>query len=59
MTSVVVDTDVVSFSFKRDSRIRRYRPHLLGKTLVISFMTLAELTSGLRSIAGERVVVRS
>ncbi len=43
MTSVVVDTDVVSFAFKRDSRIRRYRPHLLGKTLVISFMTLAEL----------------
>lgn len=43
MTAVVVDTDIVSFTFKRDSRIRRYRPHLIGKSLVISFMTLAEL----------------
>src|SRR5262249_37633507 len=43
MSDVVIDTDVASFLFKRDSRARLYRPHLLGKTLYISFMTLAEL----------------
>ncbi len=43
MGMVVVDTDVVSFIFKRDRRARSFRRHLLGQTLVISFMTLAEL----------------
>ncbi len=43
MDVVVVDTDVVSYTFKRDSRARLYRPHLIGRTQVISFMTLAEL----------------
>jgi tRNA(fMet)-specific endonuclease VapC len=43
MISAVIDTDVVSFLFKRDSRADLYRPHLVGKILVISFMTLAEL----------------
>ncbi len=43
MASVVVDTDVVSFLFKRDSRAEWYRPHLSGKLLVLSFMTVAEL----------------
>lgn len=41
--SVVVDSDVVSFLFKRDSRAEIYRRHLLGRILVISFMTVAEL----------------
>ena len=41
--SVVVDTDIVSFTFKRDSRANLYEPHLKGKFLVISFMTLAQL----------------
>jgi predicted nucleic acid-binding protein len=40
---VVVDTDVVSFLFRRDTRAALYRPHLTGRTLTISFMTLAEL----------------
>ncbi len=40
---VVVDTDVVSFVFKRDTRAQLYRPHLQGKTLALSFMTVAEL----------------
>jgi tRNA(fMet)-specific endonuclease VapC len=40
---LVVDTDVVSFLFKGDTRAARYRPHLDGRLLVISFMTLAEL----------------
>src|SRR6266511_777026 len=43
MASVVVDTAVVSFLFKRDSRAEWYRPHLSGKLLVLSFMTVAEL----------------
>jgi tRNA(fMet)-specific endonuclease VapC len=43
MSAVVVDTDVVSFQFKRDSRAALYDPHLRGRTLVLSFMTLAEL----------------
>jgi tRNA(fMet)-specific endonuclease VapC len=43
MAAVVVDTCVVSFGLKRDSRAELYRPHLHGYQLVISFMTLAEL----------------
>ena len=40
---VVVDTDVVSYLFKGDTRSALYRPHISGKVLLISFMTLAEL----------------
>lgn len=43
MEDVIVDTDVVSFGFKADSRALLYEPHLDGRNLVISFMTLAEL----------------
>jgi len=43
MAAVVVDTDVVSFEFKGDSRAQLFRRHLLGQVGVISFMTLAEL----------------
>ncbi len=43
MTAVVVDTDVVSYLFKQDTRAELYRPHLLGKLLLVSFMTVAEL----------------
>ncbi len=43
MDFVIVDTDVVSFTFKRDTRHRLYRPHLEGKLLYLSFMTIAEL----------------
>jgi predicted nucleic acid-binding protein len=43
MPAVVVDTDVVSFTFKRDTRAVPYRRHLVGRTLLVSFMTLAEL----------------
>ena len=41
--AVVVDTDVVSFIHKNDTRAQLYRPHLFGQLPVISFMTLAEL----------------
>lgn len=43
MAAVVVDTDVVSFLFKLDTRAEAYKPHLRGKLLTISFMTVAEL----------------
>lgn len=43
MATVVVDTDVVSFLFKRDTRAELYRPHLEGQILILSFMTVAEL----------------
>lgn len=39
---MVVDTDVLSFIFKQDSRGDLYLPHLNAKLTVISFMTLAE-----------------
>jgi predicted nucleic acid-binding protein len=42
-TAVVVDTDIVSYIFKDDSRAELYRPLLEGRLLVISFMTVAEL----------------
>ena len=43
MPLVVVDTDVVSFRFKKDSRAQHYKQHLVGKDPLITFMTLAEL----------------
>jgi predicted nucleic acid-binding protein len=41
--TVVVDTDVVSFLYKRDTRVLLYTSHLDGKLTLISFMTIAEL----------------
>jgi predicted nucleic acid-binding protein len=43
MTPVVVDTDVVSFLFKNDSRAQLYLPMMRNRDLAISFMTEAEL----------------
>jgi len=43
MNAAVVDTDVVSMLFKGDTRALAYRPHITGRLLGISFMTLAEL----------------
>jgi tRNA(fMet)-specific endonuclease VapC len=43
MNAAIVDTDVVSMLFKGDTRALAYRPHIAGKLLGISFMTLAEL----------------
>jgi predicted nucleic acid-binding protein len=43
MKPVVLDTDVVSFLFKDDSRALAYLKHLHDRELVISFMTEAEL----------------
>ena len=43
MTGVVVDTDVVSFVFKNHPNGALYEADLAGRTLLLSFMTLAEL----------------
>jgi predicted nucleic acid-binding protein len=43
MSRLVVDTDVVSFLFKNHSIAKLYDSELLGHTLVLSFMTVAEL----------------
>ena len=40
---LVVDTDVVSYLFKQDSRGDLYKPHMQGHLLLISPMTRAEL----------------
>jgi len=40
--AVVLDTDVASFIFKDDSRVRLYNPHVDGKLWVLSFQSLAE-----------------
>lgn len=41
--SLVVDTDIVSFIFKKDTRSELYTPHLIQTPKFISFMSLAEL----------------
>ena len=41
--SVVVDTDVASFIFKRDTRASLYDPYLSARIPVLSFQTVAEL----------------
>jgi predicted nucleic acid-binding protein len=43
MTTLIVDTDIVSFLLKGDTRAQLYHPHLQDKTLALSFMTVAEL----------------
>ena len=43
MSRLVVDTDVVSYLFKNHPLAKLYDPDLIGRTLVLSFMTVAEL----------------
>jgi predicted nucleic acid-binding protein len=40
---LVVDTDVISFLYKRDTRASLYEPHLNDPPFISSFMSLAEL----------------
>lgn len=39
--NVLVDTDVLSYTYKKDSRAALYEPHLKNNFLLISFMTFA------------------
>lgn len=41
--AIVLDSDVVSYLYKRDTRAELYRPHLTNPPFIISFMSLAEL----------------
>ena len=43
MSVVLLDTDVVSYLFKEDSRGELYAPHLIDRELGIAIMTVAEL----------------
>lgn len=43
MSDVLVDTNVVSYLFKGDTRAPAYAPLLQGHRLAVSFMTVAEL----------------
>lgn len=43
MSTVLLDTNIISFLFKGDTRVVAYAPLLQGNRLAISFMTVAEL----------------
>jgi tRNA(fMet)-specific endonuclease VapC len=43
---VLVDTDVVSYAVRGDSRAELYRPHLQGRDVLVAFITVAELHRG-------------
>ena len=43
---ILLDTDVVSYIFRRAPQADFFRPYLLHKTLAVSFMTVAELYYG-------------
>jgi tRNA(fMet)-specific endonuclease VapC len=43
LVPVVIDTDVLSFLYKRDTRAKLYEPHLNDPPFIVSFMSLAEL----------------
>jgi predicted nucleic acid-binding protein len=40
---MLVDTNIISYFFRRDSRAAAYERHLAGHTLFVSFMSVAEL----------------
>lgn len=40
---MLIDTNVVSYIYKGDTRAKAYEAHLTGHTLFVSFMTVAEL----------------
>jgi predicted nucleic acid-binding protein len=43
MNAVLLDTNIISFIFKKDSRAKSYESHLRDKILTTSFMNVAEL----------------
>ena len=46
MSTLVLDTNIVSYLMKNHSLSQKYRQHLEGHTLAISFMTVGELYEG-------------
>jgi len=57
MTPIILDTDVVSFIFKRDSRADHYIRHLTDRQVLISFMTGPNWNSGFCRRTGAGSVV--
>jgi predicted nucleic acid-binding protein len=44
MDAILLDTDVFSFLMKEtDTRAALYKPHVKGKTIALSFVTVGEL----------------
>jgi predicted nucleic acid-binding protein len=43
MSIVLLDTNIISYLYKQDSRGALYEPHLLGQEAAISLMSVAEL----------------
>jgi len=43
MTLILIDTNIVSYTFKGDSRAIEYAPLIQGNQLAVSFITVAEL----------------
>ncbi len=59
MSTVVLDTNIVSFLMKGHGLADGYRPHLEGRRLAISFMTVAELYEGAcRAGWGQQKLIR-
>ena len=48
MSAVLLDTNVVSYAARRDSRYEWHRPHVEANRPCISFMTVAEIHFGMR-----------
>ena len=46
MSTLVLDTNIVSYLMRNHSLAQKYRRHLEGHTLAISFMTVGELYEG-------------
>jgi predicted nucleic acid-binding protein len=46
MATRLLDTNIISFLIGRHSLANRYRPHIRGYTLAVSFMTVGELWEG-------------
>lgn len=46
--AIVLDTDIVSYLYKQDTRAALYEQHLTDPPFIISFMTLAELRRWMR-----------
>ncbi|HEV2765514.1 MAG TPA: hypothetical protein VGV38_21200 [Pyrinomonadaceae bacterium] len=54
MPPLVLDTDVLSFIFRSDTRASLYAPDLFGHVLTISFQTQAEMLRGRYQLTGVR-----
>lgn len=46
MTTILLDTNIVSYLFNNDTRSELYCPHLEGSAQLIAFMTVTELEFG-------------